>query len=442
VVAGLRGGGGVETVAKKLVIDGALRKKIREALAEAYPSPDELRMVVSEALEIDTGDITKATDPGVAAFEIIQWFLLRGRLAQLVSEAAHAKPDAPRLKVLDALFRDVVVIHGPLRREIREALTEAFGTVDQFRIFASEDLNVDLGKVTRATSLPFAAFEAILWFLAEGRLPELVNGAAKAKPKGARWPALLARFAAEEGDGVPEQVILKSVAFLRGADWSARFDRARRTVCRIEPQPAGESTNGFGTGFLVGPDTVLTASHVAAWLPPIGPGRAVLRFDYEYDADGVSLPAGRACTLAPDWKLIDSPENGLDFTLIRLAERPGDDLITGKKPRGYLEPVGHTFEENEPLLIIQHAEGEALTWVPGFVLPSEDADRVRYNVNTKPGSSGSPCFTFGLDLVAVHHWGAELYNRGVRFSSILKYLKGSEDALAGKGLDGLPGLTK
>jgi len=310
-------------------------------------------------------------------------------------------------------------------------------------MFASEDLNVDLGKVTQATNLPVAAFETVLWFLSEGRLPELVNAAAKAKPVLPAWKALTAAFVTGEGGGLREQVILKSIPFLRGAEWSARFARTRRTVCRIEPQPAAESTTGFGTGFLVGPDTVLTASHVAGWLPAAGPGRAVLRFDYEYGADGVSLPVGRPCNLAVNWRLIDSPEKeGLDFALIRLADRPGDDVLDDGKPRGYLGPVAHNFEENEPLLIIQHAEGEALTWAPGFVLTPQDGDRVWYNVNTKPGSSGSPCLTFGLDPVAVHHWGAEQYNRGVRFAPILDYLKTKEDALAGRGLAGLLGLTK
>ncbi len=88
-----------------------------------------------------------------------------------------------------------------------------------------------------------------------------------------------------------------------------------------------------------------------------------------------------------------------------LRERNGHDVLDDRKPRGYLQPVAHNFEENEPLLIIQHAEGEALAWAPGFVLMPQDGDRLRYNVNTKPGSSGSPCLTFGLDPVAIHHWG-------------------------------------
>jgi hypothetical protein len=428
---------------EKLVIDGTLRKEIRGALSAAYASPDDLRMVVSEGLDVDVKDVTRAVDPDVAAFEVIQWFLARGRLSQLVAEAARARPDDARLKALAQRFEKALVVDRALRRKVREALAEAFGTVDHFRMFASEDLNVDLGKVTQAATLPIAAFETVLWFLAEGRLPELVQAAAKAKPAVPALAALKAHFVAGDDGGMAEQVILQSIAFLRGAEWSARFARARRAVCRIEPQPAAESTTGFGTGFLVGPDMVLTASHVAAWLPREGPGRAVLRFDYEYGADGVSLPAGRECTLAANWRLIDSPEaEGLDFAFIRLAEQPGDDPLEDKKSRGYLRPVAHTFEENEPLLIIQHAEGEALTWAPGFVLDPEDGNRLRYNVNTKPGSSGSPCLTFGLDPVAVHHWGAERYNRGVRFAPILNYLKDHEDQLAGKRLAGLLGLTK
>ena len=52
----------------------------------------------------------------------------------------------------------------------------------------------------------------------------------------------------------------------------------------------------------------------------------------------------------------------------------------------------------------------------------QESGRVFYNANTEPGSSGSPCFALDWRLVALHHWGAPTWNRGVLFEAILARL--------------------
>jgi hypothetical protein len=59
---------------------------------------------------------------------------------------------------------------------------------------------------------------------------------------------------------------------------------------------------------------------------------------------------------------------------------------------------------------------------------NENSSRVRYKVNSEPGSSGSPCFDPDWNLVALHHSGdpreivpAE-YNEGIPISSIRRAL--------------------
>ena len=97
--------------------------------------------------------------------------------------------------------------------------------------------------------------------------------------------------------------------------------------------------------------------------------------------------------------------------------------MTGGK-RGFLKPVGHSFVKDEPLLILQHPEAEPLKLAIGAVVTPDDGQQhVTYKVNTKGGSSGSPCFTSALDPVAIHHFGRSVENQGVNLGAILQFLR-------------------
>ena len=51
-----------------------------------------------------------------------------------------------------------------------------------------------------------------------------------------------------------------------------------------------------------------------------------------------------------------------------------------------------------------------------------DGTRLTYEVNTERGSSGSPCLTFDLRLVALHQSGHPRSNVGVPISTIAAHL--------------------
>jgi hypothetical protein len=166
--------------------------------------------------------------------------------------------------------------------------------------------------------------------------------------------------------------------------------------------------------------------------------RVVLRFDYETDSKGLSVSPGRECRLAADWRLIDSPVPGLDFALIRLKEQTGNDRVASGT-RGVLRPARHTFRAGNPLIILQHPDAGPLKMSIGSVVdPDCGSGRVSYTANTEAGSSGSPCFTSGLELVALHHWGANP-NRGVRLGPVLDFLQTRLPQLREKGLQDLIG---
>ncbi len=149
--------------------------------------------------------------------------------------------------------------------------------------------------------------------------------------------------------------------------------------------------------------------------------RGAVRFDYEVSSDG-AINRGRSCNFAEDWLLASSPVDQLDFALVRLSETVGDDVV----PNGircFLKPVGHNFVIDEPLIVLQHPQAKPLKLAFGTVMAPEDGERVTYTVNTEGGSSGSPCLTTALEVVALHHWGGPKHNRGVRMSRILAHLE-------------------
>ena len=57
--------------------------------------------------------------------------------------------------------------------------------------------------------------------------------------------------------------MLDGVSFEDAAVWLAQLTRMRRAVCRSRATAQAESIEGFGTGYLVAPDVVMTNFHVA-----------------------------------------------------------------------------------------------------------------------------------------------------------------------------------
>src|SRR5262249_17856501 len=102
-------------------------------------------------------------------------------------------------------------------------------------------------------------------------------------------------------------------------------------------------------------------------------------------------------------------------------------------------PTRHSIRSGAPLIILQHPSAAPLKLSIGSVVdPAAAPNRVSYTANTEPGPSGSPCFTSGLDLVALHHWGGDM-NRGVRLGAVLDLLTARKAELESKGISGLIG---
>ena len=327
-------------------------------------------------------------------------------------------------------------LDGRKKREIRLALMEAFPRRAMLDRLVSDVLSVPLQNITaESNDLETTAFDLVVWVEARGRVTELIIGAAAASPDSQPLKALASEFQFV-GDlpGEVERIIQKDVPFENIGQFIELLSCRRRAVCRVEPQ-APPDKSGYGTAFLVASDVVMTNYHVIEPFLNSGADKVNVRFDYEVGLDGASFAQGRSCKLAVDWRLIDSPLKDLDFALIRLAEPAGEDAVPGGK-RGTLKPTCKTLQEGNPLMILQHPDAEPLKLAIGSVVKTDaGSNRFSYTVNTEPGSSGSPVFNSGLDLVGLHHWGATP-NRGVRMAAILDFLNRKVDEMKAKGLGG------
>jgi len=192
-----------------------------------------------------------------------------------------------------------------------------------------------------------------------------------------------------------ESIILGDVAFEDAGIWINHLTTLRRAVCRLEPQP--QSMAGYGTGFLVAPDVVMTCNHVAAsfWNDPKAYERVVCRFDFEKRRDGTTND-GEEYRLDEDWRVYATAVP--DFALLRIRPSKANNA----EERDPIDVASIELRTDRPLLILQHPAGKPLKLLFGEIA-DVGGDRVTYKVNTKGGSSGAPCLASDLRATAVHY---------------------------------------
>lgn len=211
--------------------------------------------------------------------------------------------------------------------------------------------------------------------------------------------------------------------------WTGAISRA---VCWIGYEDARQENPQIGSGFLVGPDLLLTNFHVIRPIleAEMEPGAVICRFDHLSKETAPGLSA----KLAAEWCLDKSPPapadlyadgreptvDELDYALIRLDRDIGGASCASGQPRGWLQlaEAPAPLLQNDVLFVVQHparvsdseegAQRVSLGIVLGF---DRQALRVHYDANTTEGSSGSPVLTANFDLAALHHGTEPLQDR-------------------------------
>ena len=256
---------------------------------------------------------------------------------------------------------------------------------------------------------------------------KLVIAARQSNPDNAKLLAFAHELGLSSFTSALEKQV-SSLPFVDIAQWRARLGSIEMRVCRVE------TPTGFGTGFLVGPKTVLTNYHVVEDVVkgPTVPSSVVLRFDYKRGADGATLHPGTEFRLVTkDWladsspyskaDIVDDPsivpgEEELDYALLRVEGEPGNNPVSarnaepGAPVRGFIQvpSVGMALAISDPVMIVQHPKGDPLKLAfdtNSITAVNGNRTRVRYRTNTEGGSSGSPAFDVNWNLLALHHAG-------------------------------------
>lgn len=247
--------------------------------------------------------------------------------------------------------------------------------------------------------------------------------------------------------------------------WRDRLAAIERQVCRVE---VGVSAHTMGTGFLVGPDVLLTCYHL---LEPVlthqlGPDAARFRFDYRTVGEGGMVADGQTIGLHPtDWLIDATPytpaekrvdaegqpptPDQLDCALVRLDRPIGLEPVAaatpaGQRVRGWVRvpQVEPRIRPGDALAIVQHPQGgpQRMSLNTQAVIGyNSNRTRLRYLIEAEPGAAGSPCFDTTWNLIAVHHYanrdtaGKLVYRQGIPIAAVRDRLVrvGRADTLGG-----------
>lgn len=228
-----------------------------------------------------------------------------------------------------------------------------------------------------------------------------------------------------------ERVIGESDLFL--LNYLEKGLRVGKSVCRIEINNGSGRETGYGTGFLVSPNLLLTNNHV---LPSYEIAiNSSAQFNYEKDLN-FNKREMQEFNFAPDVFFMTNVD--LDFTLVAVNEKSISG--TGISDFGYLPLIKQTGKVllGEYVSIIQHPKGGYKSIVLRENKITDIFENfIHYTADTCPGSSGSVVCNDSWDVIALHHSGVPdpehpgqyIANEGIRISSILKYIEENTSSL-------------
>jgi len=245
--------------------------------------------------------------------------------------------------------------------------------------------------------------------------------AAVASPEPTVRPELLGRAAPARGRMLEIQI---GPANFLPAWFLGVGAKLATAICKLEASGVaydGQRGTWTGTGFLVGPNLLVTNHHVIN--SPEVARTAIATFNYELNPDG-SPRAVQEFGLDPDRIFVTSPvDGGLDFTFVWINGEPHRQFSTF--------PLGRhvfTVANDTPANVIQHPNGRRKeVVVQQNEIVGQDELVIHYVSDTEPGSSGAAVANNEWRLVALHHAshqeGGRYMNEGIRFSAIAAHLE-------------------
>lgn len=214
----------------------------------------------------------------------------------------------------------------------------------------------------------------------------------------------------------------------------------------------------IGSGFLVGPDLLLTAEHV------VRSGTGPLRHDVEdldvvfdfYDQGRIEAETGEEVGVRkiPRWSPVhdeelagvllskwDVPATHLDYALLRLDRRAGEEPTEDTGVRGWYRLDEKRIDVARAGLVTLYHFPLGKWIVPSFIRtgvrlnPAGTETRMRYETNSLPGSSGGFLIDESGLLIGLHNYGTPSENQAIPIWRIAEDLK---DFLAAENLPAPP----
>ena len=282
---------------------------------------------------------------------------------------------------------------------------------------------------------------------AAGKVWQFAKGLYKRSYLDDQLGPLLAPFTvrpvSEETDAVRQAALALRANTMSNRKLRIFLGEAEVRVCLVvamNDEPTADAPYRAGTGFLVGPDVVLTAYHTlvdhiehgAQKVPP--PGRCWAIFDYVEGDPFTRIddlpPEAEKVPFADQWLVVSKelmPLDGrfrrptreqlellparLDFAMVRLAEAIGMQVAPESGTRRSwvdLPKAPVSLKDQDRIIIPQHPNGWPLRADFGRFseLDSKLDDsetRLRYDTETDKGTSGAPCFNQSFMLVGMHN---------------------------------------
>ncbi|MCL4813714.1 MAG: trypsin-like peptidase domain-containing protein [Vicinamibacteraceae bacterium] len=348
----------------------------------------------------------------------------------------------------------VWVPSGPQKQRLRQALLAAFDQQELTLLVSDYFAPEAFPAIATEGSLPFRVHTLIEYARMHDWLLDLLAAARERRPRNAALAALadetgLAATGARLDNATGrtlEEIVRTHATFINPAAFRETMAALEGRVCWVDVPGGG------GTGFLVGPDLVLTNEHVIRRLTN---GLASWRdtacvFDFKEGAGGETVdrkkltrvalePQGQWLVSAkPPSAFDEQPDLGdpspdeVDYAILRLAEKVGELPVGGDTPDVKAEPRGWipvpspppTLQAGQQVFLLQHPKGEPLRLSVGAITTfNAGGTRLRYDANSRDGSSGSPVLDADLRLVALHHArdpkDPPAYNQAIPVSALL-----------------------
>jgi len=206
---------------------------------------------------------------------------------------------------------------------------------------------------------------------------------------------------------------------LKQISWLQRGIKMSKSVCRIH------TPTGFGSGFLIGTNRLMTNNHVIPSLEVATAEQTRAEFNYQQDESGGYLPSHRFRFSKKFFHT--SPKSELDYTIVEIEPDADSPSLS---EWGVLQLNANADPNSkEHVSIVQHPNGglKQIVLTASQVVTTK-SPFLHYTTDTMPGSSGSPVFNDVWQVIAIHHadggtkkdsFGNAFYaNEGILMSAI------------------------